>query len=223
VCYYTGVLLSSRFFYKDIFMNKLITLGISLVLLLAAVKPAAAFVRCETQYGGGETCVKTGELQIDKEIWNPDMEKFVDNMGLNDRKFYPGDEIIFRLKIKNVGDSAFGQVEVRDYLPNVLNLENGDIAFDLHDLKPGDVREVEIKTTVVEGSEFPDNKTLICDVNTAEAWSGDERDKDTSRFCVAQHVLGATTLPKTGPEYLLVSLLFSSFAGIAGLALIKAK
>jgi hypothetical protein len=102
-------------------------------------------------------------------------------------------------------------------------LENGDIAFDLHDLNPGDVREVEIKTTVVDGSQFPDNKTIICDVNTAEAWSGDERDKDTSRFCVTQNVLGVTELPKTGPEYLLISLLFSSFAGIAGLALIKAK
>jgi uncharacterized repeat protein (TIGR01451 family) len=204
-------------------MNKLITFGISLILLLAAVKPAAAYVRCETQYGGGETCIRTGQLQIDKEIWNPDTEKFVDNLGLNDRKFYPGDEIVFRLKIKNVGDETFGQVEVRDYLPNILNLENGDIAFDLHDLKPGDVREVEIKTKVVDGNEFPDNKTLICEVNTAEAWSGDEKDKDTARFCVTKQVLGVTELPKTGPEYLLISLLFSSFAGIAGLALIKAR
>jgi uncharacterized repeat protein (TIGR01451 family) len=190
---------------------------------LLSASSARATVRCETQYGGGEVCVRTGQLQIDKEVWDPDAQKFVDNLGLSDYKFAPGEEIIFKLKIKNVGDNSFGTVEVRDYLPEHLELVNGDIAFDLHDLNPGEAKEFEIKTKVVDASKFPFDQSLICEVNTAEAWSGDERDKDTSYICLTKKVLGVSILPKTGPAqigflaFALLSLV------LAGLKLILSK
>lgn len=169
------------------------------VIFLLTAKSTLAAVRCETQYGGSEVCVRTGQLQIDKEVWNPDTEKFVDNLGLSDHKFLPGDEIVFKLKIKNVGDNTFSKVEVRDYLPELINLTNGDISFDINDFHPGDVNEYEIKTKVVDANQFPSNKSVVCEVNTAETWSGDERDKDTAQVCLTTNVLGVTVLPKTGP------------------------
>jgi len=179
-------------------MNKLVIIFLSIIFLLTA-KSALAAVRCETQYGGGEVCVKTGQLQIDKEVWNPDTEKFVDNLGLSDHKFLPGDEIVFKLKIKNVGDNTFSKVEVRDYLPELIDLTNGDIAFDINDFHPGDVNEYVIKTKVADANQFPNNKTVVCEVNTAETWSGGERDKDTAQVCLTTNVLGVSILPKTGP------------------------
>lgn len=169
-------------------------------MFLLTAKSARAAVRCETQYGGGESCVKTGQLQIDKEVWNPDTEKFVDNLGLSDHKFSPGDEIVFKLRIKNVGDETFSKVEVRDYLPELIYLTNGDISFDINDLHAGDVVETEIKTKVVDANQFPNNKSVVCEVNTAETWSGDERDKDTAQVCLTTNVLGISIMPKTGPS-----------------------
>lgn len=184
-------------------MNKiskgLVVIILGIIFLLTA-KTSFAAVRCETQYGGNEVCVRTGQLQIDKEVWNPDTEKFVDNLGLSDHKFLPGDEIIFKLKIKNVGDNTFSKVEVRDYLPDLIYLTNGDIAFNINDLHPGDVNEYEIKTKVVDASQFPNGKSLICEVNASEVWSGDEHDKDTSQVCLTTNVLGVSILPKTGPS-----------------------
>lgn len=201
---------------------KLLILAIVFFGGLFSAPKAFASVRCETQYGGGEICVKTGQLQIDKEVWNPETGKFVDNLGLSNYRFAPGEEIIFRLKIKNVGDETFGKIEVRDWLPKLLDLVNGNIAFDVTNLHPGDVREYKIKTKVTSADKFPSGKTLVCEVNAAEVWSGDERDKDTAQVCLTKKVLGVTILPKTGPEYLLIFLLLSSFAGIVGLSLIKA-
>lgn len=201
-------------------MNKLskslIISFLSIVFLLTA-KSALAAVRCETQYGGSEVCVKTGQLQIDKEVWNPDTENFVDNLGLSDHKFLPGDEIVFKLKIKNVGDETFSKVEVRDYLPELIYLTNGDISFDINDLHAGDTVETEIKTKVVDASQFPNNKTTVCEVNTAETWSGDERDKDTAQVCLTTNVLGVSILPKTGPAeigFLAFGLLFLVLTGL---------
>jgi uncharacterized repeat protein (TIGR01451 family) len=197
-------------------MKKLVTILLSIIFLFNA-KSALAAVRCETQYGGSEVCVRTGQLQIDKEVWNPDTESFVDNLGLSDHKFSPGDEIVFKLKIKNVGDDTFSKVEVRDYLPELIDLTNGDISFDINDLHAGDVNEYVIKTKVVDASEFPNNKTVICEVNTAETWSGDERDKDTAQVCLTTNVLGITTLPKTGPAeigMIVFGLLFLVLTGL---------
>lgn len=197
-------------------MKKLIISILSIIFLLTA-KPVSAAVRCETQYGGSEVCVRTGQLQIDKEVWNPDTQTFVDNLGLSDHKFLPGDEIVFKLKIKNVGDDTFSKVEVRDYLPGLIYLTNGDISFDINDFHPGDVNEYEIKTKVVDANQFPGNKSLICEVNTSEVWSGDERDKDTAQVCLTTNVLGITTLPKTGPAeigILVSGLLFLVLIGL---------
>lgn len=203
-------------------MNKLVAILLSIIFLFNA-KAALAAVRCETQYGGGETCVRTGQLQIDKEVWNPDTEKFVDNLGLSDHKFLPGDEIVFKLKIKNVGDETFSKVEVRDYLPELIDLTNGDIAFDINDLHAGDVREYEIKTKVVDAEKFPNDKTVVCEVNTSEVWSGDERDKDTAQVCLTTNVLGVTALPKTGPAEIGIMAFGLLFLVLTGLKLTLGK
>ena len=61
---------------------------------------AHAAVRCESQYGGGEVCTRTGELQVDKKVWNVNSNSFVDNMGLSDHVFVAGEEVTFKLKVK---------------------------------------------------------------------------------------------------------------------------
>src|SRR4030042_1140211 len=137
-------------------MKKTLTiLATAVIAFLLLAKPVLAAVRCETQYGGGEVCVRTGELQIDKEVWDPEDEE----------------------------------------------------------------RELEVK--VVSVDRFPNDKSIICEVNTAETWADDEKDKDTAQVCFEKKVLGVSELPPTGPENWLIIIPFSLLAGLVGFYLKK--
>lgn len=207
---------------------KIIISALALPLSLSlSFSRADAAVRCETQYGGREVCVRTGQLQIDKEIFNPQDKKFVDNLGINDHKFAPGDQITFKLKIKNVGDATFDKVSVTDSLPSLLELASGSLSFELSNLTPGKTEEREIKAKVTASGNFPADKAIVCVVNTAEISSGNEKDRDTTQVCLERKVVGPAPiagpekLPPTGPEDWLPLLVLGTLTGISGLYLIK--
>lgn len=204
-------------------MRKLTTITILTLLALSffLAKPLFAAVRCETQYGGGEVCVKTGQLQINKKVFDSDSNQFVDNLGINTRKFTSGDEITFRLEIKNVGDATFDKVSVNDTLPSFLEITSGSLSFDITDLTPGETETREIKAKVVGDDKLPSDKNIVCVVNTAEVSSGDERDKDTAQVCLEKKVLGITTFPKVGPENSFLIIFGSLVFGVLGLSLLK--
>ena len=93
-----------------------------LVGLFIMPRNVLASVRCETQYGGGQVCVRTGQVQVNKKVWNADTSSWVDNMGLSDHVFVAGEEVTFRVQVKNVGDQTLSQVYVSDVLPNYVYL-----------------------------------------------------------------------------------------------------
>ncbi|MBU1126851.1 hypothetical protein KKF11_00695 [Patescibacteria group bacterium] len=203
---------------------KLVSLFIFFLTYMLLAKQSLAAVRCESQYGGGEVCVRTGELQIDKKVWNPEYEKWFDNLGVGDYRFAPGEIVRFKLIIKNVGDETFGIVDVRDYLPAYLKHHSGDIEFKIEHLTAGETEEREFETKVVSSADLPNDKSLICVVNSAEAWSGDEKDKDTAQACLEKKVLGVTTLPATGVKVGTLLFLTSLITGFAGFKFLnKAK
>lgn len=192
---------------------KKIAILVSLLLVplfLVTARLALASVRCEKQYGGGEICVKTGQLQINKEVWDPDGKKFVDNLGISSRRFAPGEEITFRLSTKNVGDATFDKVQVIDSLPQHLELVSGNTSFDINNLTVGNTQSAEIKARVVSADKLPSDKSIICEVNSAEVVSGAERDRDTAQVCLEKQVFGIgggpKVLPKAGAENWLIAL-----------------
>ena len=178
--------------------------GFILILILLSLiipKPTLAAVRCETQYGGTQVCLTTGQLQVNKEIFDPQNKKYVDNLGINDYKFSPGELLSFRISIKNVGDAVLNKVTVTDTpQAGFLDLATGALNFDLIDLKPGETRQQELKLRVVDESKLPQNN-VICIINAAEASAENHRDRDTSQICLERKVLGVAVvkeLPKTG-------------------------
>lgn len=211
-------------------MGKILsTLTSSAILLTAAVifaKETYAAVRCEIQYGGREVCVRTGQLQIDKEVFDPNQNKFVDNLGINDRKFAPGEEITFKLIIKNVGDATFDKVTVTDTLPSLLERISGDLNFEITNLGSGQTQEREFKVKAVSKDRFPNNQTTVCVINTAEAISGNEKDRDTAQVCLERKVVGPAPtekpkeLPPTGPEDWFLFLTLSLLSGTTGVYLL---
>lgn len=200
--------------------------------VFASVNSVFAAVRCETQYGGGQVCVTTGNLQINKQVCHTekgddgfykecvvDKDSFVDNLFL-DHKFSTSDKVTFKLFVKNVGDNTLTNVKVIDTLPEYFFL-TGETAreFTIDKLNPGDSKDLFVKTRVVAESQLPSES---CVVNTAEANSSEnEHDKDMAQVCVGKKVLGITSLPKTGPSDTFLILSLSAITGLAGIALIR--
>ncbi len=194
---YINVTCQSRFFIGKI-MKKIINITIIIFLALASLafnKQTQAEVYCDDQYGGN---CREIELQIDKLIYDPESNNFVDNLGINDYKFGNGEQITFKLKIKNNGEETFKHIDVRDYLPDYVQHLNGDLSFEITDLVVNETEEREITVKVVNADKMPEGKSIICVVNKAEAWNGSDSDSDTAQFCIEEKVLGMTTIPKTG-------------------------
>src|SRR3989338_6453860 len=86
---------------------------------------AKASVSCQPIYGGGQTCITTGEIQIDKKVKHPQTGAFVDNLSINESRFHAQDTIIFRLSVTNTGDNTLSSVEVKDTLPPHVTFVSG--------------------------------------------------------------------------------------------------
>lgn len=188
-------------------------------LLILTAKPSLAATKCETQYGGKEVCVTTGQVQVNKEVFDPQNNKFVDNLGINDHKFGPSELILFRITVKNVGDATLNKVTVTDSpQPGFLELATGSLTFEMKDLKPGEARSEELKLRVVEASRMPQNN-VICVINGAEGLTDSNmRDRDTSQVCLERKVAvpAAPELPKTGPADWFLTLVGSAAGLVAG-------
>lgn len=196
----------------------LITVALSSVMAFT-VRPVKATVRCDTQYG--EICREI-ELEINKEVWDPKDSRFEDDILFEQElyKFAPGETITFLLKITNVGDETFGKVYVKDTLPEYLELVSGNLEFEIDDLTPGETEERTIEAKVVSADRFPDDAT-ICVVNTAETWSGDERDEDSIQVCMEEKVLGVAVLPPTGPKHAAMILALSIASALLSITLLR--
>src|SRR3989344_2204591 len=93
--------------------------------LTLTVQPIEAAIRCETQYGGGQVCVRTGNLQVNKQVKESGGKggslEWRDNLGPQQSfRFRPGDVVEYKIQVKNVGDAKFDSVTVVDTLPSQL-------------------------------------------------------------------------------------------------------
>ena len=193
------------------------------VIFLSLVSPKLSFAdgtntRCETQYCGTQICVSTGQLQINKEVLDPITNQYVDNLGINNHKFTPGEVATFRISVKNIGDATLSKVTVTDSPQSeFLSLAGGNLNFELKDLKPGEIRSTEVKLKVTDGSKMPQNN-VICVINTAEAVSDSNKDKDSAQLCLERKaaVPVVTKTPATGAHDWIFAIFggASSFAGI---------
>jgi uncharacterized repeat protein (TIGR01451 family) len=199
-------------------IKALVTLS-ALPALLSFASPVQAAVRCETQYGGGQVCVKTGNIQINKQIQGSD-GVWYDNLGPQSGvRFKSGDVITYRLHVSNVGDAKFDSVTVTDTLPGQLKLAEGNLTNTITNLEAGQSQDIFVKGKVNTAS-----STLDCNaINVVEARTNDNQyDKDTAQICIQEgSAPQVKTLPKAGANENLIALGFSALAAMAGTLLIK--
>ena len=195
--------------------------GIGLGVLVLA-NPVSAQYGCPNAYGG-EVC-PTGDVTIDKKVQNPQSFVFVDNLGSSDARFGVGQEVTFRLTVKNVSDVLIDKVDVFDFLPVELEYVSGpgtydvntrEVRFSVEQLSPNASRDFEVKAKVAQN--LPD-RSLITVVNKAEVRLVGETDKDSSQLVIEKPFAGG--LPATGPA-VEVMLTVSGLLGTAGIVLMK--
>lgn len=197
-------------------MKRQFVLFLVFVALLLVVPPATlASVSCTTQYGGGQTCVSTGQIQVNKKVWDPVNGVWVDNIFASVKTFKAGDEVTFSIEVKNVGDATIHNVNFSDTLPGFLVWSGGDpLNFTIGDMAAGAVVTRTVKAKVVAQ---PGNQ---CGNNNVVARSNEGSDTDNAMVCAGQPV---KEVPKSGPEHWLLVESALLAAGTGGYFLRKIK
>ena len=222
-------------------MKRLFILILSLFALTLAGQPAfGAETTCQPIYGGGQTCIQTGKVLLNKTVKNPNDNNFVENLNINNAKYSPSQEILFKIWVKNESDKTVS-VTIKDMLPQYItyisspgayDANTKTLTFEVKDLKVNEEKSYEVKGKIAQGKDLPSPNGAVCVVNQAVlTTSNGDSAQDNAQFCIetkittkgglpvapAPEVLAAT--PATGPEML--SLLALIPSGLAGLMLRK--
>ena len=182
-------------------------------LVLLLTKPASAR-ECHTVYGGGEVC-ESGELSIDKKVYNPEEGEYWDNIDSEDYTFAPDEEVKFSLKVKNISDVRVDNVRINDDFDRLddymiyVSSDKGDYRAEVTDYKvkfafgglnPDEEVTVYFISKVKAADLIPVGTT--CLTNAAHAYSHEDSisDSDYASFCIATDsgkiITGST--PDTG-------------------------
>lgn len=136
---------------------------------------------------------------------------YVDNLSSNDKRFSPGQEVTFKIKVKNTSSRTLNVVKVKDTLPAYLTFVSGNDTVSAGSFTSGQEKEFIVKARVASQDKLPTDKSIICVANKATAYEVvstskggvDQQgltDEDTAQFCIEKQVQNVTNVPKAGPE-----------------------
>lgn len=211
--------------------------SISLFVFFLLVGNVFADVTCQPIYGGGQTCVTTGNILVNKTVNIPGTNQFVDNLGINDSKFSPDQEIRFNITVTNTGQTTILQTKVVDTLPSTVIFVSGpgsfdvntrNVTFTLDNLAANETRNFTFQGRIVDASQLA--KDVVCDPDkttnaVAATTNTGQSSADLARFCIQKGITTkgglpvfpspkVVTTPPTGPE--LIPLIGLLPAGIGG-------
>lgn len=220
-------------------MKKLLSTPLALLFLLLSISTvfAASGSSCQIIYGGGEVCPPGRNFTIDKKVLSPGKGgSYIDNLGTNDAKFSPGQNVTFQITVKNSGNSKITGMQIVDTFPQYLTFISGEgrwdtstgkLTFNNLSLDPGRSKTFTFVAKIANGSVFKSNEGIVCLINEAKATdSTGGSAMDTSQFCVQRSIPSQlpqpqvmkggpiTQTPPTGPEMLgLLALIPSGIGG----------
>lgn len=144
---------------------------------------------------------------VDKKIFNPQTQQFVDNLNRDQYLFIPNQTVDFQLVVTNTGNQDLNNIDITDQLPAELSYvsggsinKGGQIHFTIDKLSPGQSSQPLLLKAKVNVNAAATG--IICPVNLAQAQTGNLMDQDTSTLCIQQNinkqVPPVEQLPKTG-------------------------
>lgn len=176
----------------------LITCYFSLVASVNAQTPT-----CQPIFGGGESCVTTGSLVLDKKLRAPNSDQFVDSTKITDPKFAPDQPVVFQINIKNTGNRVLEDITITDIFPRYVVFVKGPgnftkdtntLTFAVDKLEAGQNRAIAIEGKIAPANAIPGTNTVSCVVNQAIAAQGRNRATDNAEFCLQK---GAQPQPQS--------------------------
>ena len=210
---------------------------LSTIFSFALPTQVLASTTCQPIYGGGQTCVTTGDVTINKAVLNPQTDQYVDNLSINDPRYQPGYTATFKITVTNTGSSKISKVKITDIFPQYVDFVSGPgsfdsntkvLAFETDNLATNESRSFTVTGKVVDDSRIPTNEgDVVCVVNQAIATNLDnsaQTSQDNSQLCIEKvatvsgfpvfATAGISTSPATGPEAIgLISLIPTGIAG----------
>src|SRR3989344_848331 len=220
-------------------MTKILTtIFILASIYVVSAKLTPVFAGCG-QYGG--ECPVSSQIVIDKFIKDPNSkglpagrqgDVYVDNLNLSNYRFAPGEDMLFKIVVKNTGNVDLTNVQVKDTLPSFTNyvLESGEIRETFREitrsyslLRSGESQEFYIRVRVKPSSQIAGG--ITCGdpnaINRVAAWADNQPNTyDSASFCIEKTVLGAAIQPQSGAELYIVA---AGFLTLAGFGLIGKK
>jgi uncharacterized repeat protein (TIGR01451 family) len=204
-------------------------------------KRVFADTSCEPIYGGGQSCIISSDIAIDKKVLNPKTNKLVDNLNINDPKYFPGFIANFTLTITNTSNSTIDNITVKDMFPQYVSFGSGPgafnkktktLSFNIKNLKSKESKTFTVTGRIAKMDQISiDQGAVVCVVNQANATSQNNNfSQDNSQFCIQKStsptpqdtkggfpVLSPSpikTTPATGPGTLsLIALLPTGLLG----------
>lgn len=189
------------------------------------------------QYGQGGQYGKTSQpgqqILIDKLVAEPGTTSgkggvsagiFRDNLPVNGKRFQPGEEVVFRLVVKNITNETLKNITVTDKVPTFVepmvgpgtfSSKDRTITYVIKELKPGQEDIQYVRMQIYPQNKLPADQGIVQQLNQVEVVVNDQRDQDTAQYFIEKQTINVTQVPKTGPA---LGLAFLALQGI-GLAI----
>lgn len=185
---------------------------------------------CPIVYGGGQVCPPSMSYTLNKLVQAPlKGGEFVENLSINDPRFAIGQEVTYRIVVKNTGSEALNNIQITDTLPAEVafvassgkhNSANRTVTFTINKLDAGKEAEFFI-TGRVENVKTDQN--VLCVANTVKSVDANRNAADDqATICIdvpagvkkVQEKPQMKEIPATGPE--LFSLVALAPSGALG-------
>jgi len=210
---------------------------ITLITVVTFITAASSSVLA--QYGQ-YTPAPTQSILIDKQVSRPVGQtkggviqyEYVDNLTPSDTRFQPGNDIYFKIRVKNTSSITLNNVMIQDRVPQYLNPIEGPgnydstgrtVSFNAGNFNPDEEQTYTFKMQWAAQNQLPADRGLMCVSNYARAYTDTVSDDDTAQACVEKQVINVKAAPKAGPEMNI--LLIAGELGLlgTGIALNKKK
>ncbi len=149
--------------------------------------------QCQPIYGGGDSCAKTPQVEINKTVQNPQNQLYVDNLGVGDAKHAPTQAVLFKITVKNTSDTKLTNLVIKDVFPQVVEYSGGVGDFDaktktlsikLASLDANEVRDFYVQAKVNAKEKLPADQNIVCVVNQSIVTAADKTAQDNAQFCI---------------------------------------
>jgi hypothetical protein len=163
-------------------------------------KQAFAGVSCQPIYGSTTGCDQARDITFDLSVQNPTNNTFTDNLELQDGKYKPGQDVFFRLFVKNNTDKPINKITVKTVFPPHAVYSKGDGTYDANTktltttiatLNASDSQNIFITGKILPENQIAGNDTVTCETAQATAAYNDQQISDISQFCIEKRVGGA--------------------------------